>query len=338
MQNNSQRVPKKVWLETPLIESTVLSKMAGCRVFLKLENTQPSGSFKSRGIGNFMVSYVHQNGTDKSNIHFYISSGGNAGLACVTAAVSLNCKASVVVPLSTDQDMISKIREAGGTDIISYGETWFHADQYLRETVMAAAESRGETAIYVPPFDNHLVWEGASTMVDEISSQMEVQPDAIVCSVGGGGLFSGVMLGLDRNGWDEGHPTQVLAVETNGADSLAQSVDKGELVTLPAITSIAKSLGALTVAPNAFKQALRENVSTVVVEDSEACSACLQFADHHRHLVEPACGASLALLYNGTLKNYVNDFGPGSRVVFIVCGGSTVSLEKLDGYRKTYGL
>lgn len=285
-----------------------------------------------------MLSYLHQNGNGGSNVHFYISSGGNAGLACVTAAVSLNCKASVIVPLSTDQDMISKIREAGGTDIISYGETWFHADKYLRETVMAAAEERGETAIYVPPFDHHLVWEGASTMVDEISSQMEGQPDVIVCSVGGGGLFSGIMLGLDRNGWGTGDSTQVLAVETHGADSLAQSVEKGELITLPAITSIAKSLGAVTVAPNTFKQALRNNVSSVVVDDSEACSACLQFADHHRHLVEPACGASLALIYNDTLKKYVKDFGPDSKVVFIVCGGSAVSLEKLDGYRKTYGL
>jgi len=234
--------------------------------------------------------------------------------------------------------MISKIREAGGTDIISYGETWFHADKYLRETVMAAAEERGETAIYVPPFDHHLVWEGASTMVDEISKQMEMQPDAIVCSVGGGGLFSGIMIGVDRNGWGAGDPTQVLAVETNGADSLAQSIEKRELITLPTITSIAKSLGAVTVAPNAFKQALRDNVSSVVVEDSEACSACLQFSDHHRHLVEPACGASLALIYNGTLKDHVKEFGPDSKVVFIVCGGSAVSLEKLDGYRKTYGL
>lgn len=287
-----------------------------------------------------MRAYLRQNGnatpTDQ-HIHFYSSSGGNAGLACVTAAIFLKCKASVVVPTSTDQDMIAKLKEAGAMEIIVHGDSWFYADKYLRETVMVAAEERGETTVYVPPFDHPLIWEGASTMVDEISGQMEERPDAIVCSVGGGGLFSGIMLGLDRHGWNTGDPVQVLAVETRGADSLAQSVVKGELITLPGITSVAKTLGAVKVAENAFRQALRENVSTVVVEDSEACSACWHFADHQRHLVEPACGASLALIFNGALKRYVKDFGPGSKVVFIVCGGSGISMEKLDAYRRQYG-
>jgi L-serine/L-threonine ammonia-lyase len=306
-------------------------------VFLKLENTQPSSSFKSRGIGNYMLANLqkHQNAASNSqNIHFYSSSGGNAGLACVTAAVFLKCKASVVVPTSTDQDMITKLREAGGTDIIIHGDSWFYADKYLRETVM---ETAGETAIYVPPFDHPLIWEGASTMIDEMVDQIDERPDAIVCSVGGGGMFSGIMLGLDRHGWSTGKPVQVLAVETNGADSLAQAVAKKEWITLPAITSVAKTLGALRVAENAFKEALRDHVSTVVVEDSEACSACWHFANDQRYLVEPSCGASLSLIYNGALKKYVKNFGPDSKVVFIVCGGSGISLEKLDAYRKDYG-
>ena len=38
-------------VETPLIESTRLSKAASCKVYLKLENSQPAGSFKIRGLG-----------------------------------------------------------------------------------------------------------------------------------------------------------------------------------------------------------------------------------------------------------------------------------------------
>lgn len=287
-----------------------------------------------------MLSFLqqHQNATpNDQNIHFYSSSGGNAGLACVTAAVSLQCKASVVVPTSTDQDMITKLQEAGGTEIIIHGDSWLYADKYLRETVMEAAKERGETVIYVPPFDHPLIWEGASTMVDEIVDQMEERPDAIVCSVGGGGMFSGIILGLDRHGWSVGEPVQVLTVETNGADSLAQAVAKKEWITLPAITSVAKTLGALRVAENAFKQALRENVSPVVVEDAEACSACWHFANDQRYLVEPSCGASLSLIYNGALEKHIKNFGPDTKVVFIVCGGSGISLEKLDSYKRDYG-
>ena len=40
--------PPKPWVETPLIFSPTISRAAGCNIFLKLENTQPSGSFKSR--------------------------------------------------------------------------------------------------------------------------------------------------------------------------------------------------------------------------------------------------------------------------------------------------
>lgn len=67
-------------------------------------------------------------------------------------------------------------------------------------------------------------------MVPEIKAQMprEEVPDAIVCSVGGGGLFSGIMQGVEGIGWQ----TKVLAVETVGADSLSQAVEKGELVKL----------------------------------------------------------------------------------------------------------
>jgi len=149
------------------------------------------------------------------------------------------------------------------------------------------------------------------------------------------------MKGLDRAGWsEEGEdhqpPTQILAVETLGADSLAQSVRKGELVTLPAITSIAASLGAIRVAENAFKEAQRPNVTPVVLEDAEACAACWRFLDDERFLVEPACGVSVALAYDGRLKTYLKGFRPDSKVVIVVCGGSKITLDSLNQYRQTY--
>ncbi|KIW39908.1 uncharacterized protein PV06_08478 [Exophiala oligosperma] len=329
---------KQPWIETPLLESSILSKIAGCRIFLKLENLQPSGSFKSRGIGNSMISSIQsQDPSDKTrDVHFYSSSGGNAGLACVTAAVSLGYKASVVVPESTDEWTIDKLRSAGASEVIVHGATWFHADTYLRETVIPTAERHGERGIYIHPFDKPAVWEGASTMVDEMKKQMPdgQPPDAVVCSVGGGGLFSGIMMGLDRAGW--GDEVQVMPVETVGADSLAQSVEKGRLVTLPGITSIATSLGAIQVAENAFVQGRRPTVTPVVLEDAEACSACWRFLDDERYLVEPACGVSVALAYDGRLKHYLRNFRPESKVVLVVCGGSKISLDLLNKYRSQY--
>lgn len=273
---------------------------------------------------------------DDRPLHFYSSSAGNAGMACVTAATSLGYASSVVVPLGTDDSTVTKLRAAGASEVIAHGESWFFADKFLRESVIPAAEAKGQKGIYIHPFDHPAVWEGASTMVEEIQRQMPdgEKPDAIVCSVGGGGLFSGIMQGLDRAGWDES--VQVLAVETKGADSLAQSLEKEELVTLPGITSIAASLGAIRVAENAFKQAQRPNVRSVALEDAEACAACWRFLDDERILVEPACGVSVALAYDGRLKKYLKDFGPESKVVLVICGGSKINLDLLNKYREKY--
>lgn len=45
-------MPEHFHVNTPLLESVSMSKMAGTAVYLKMENCQPSGSFKIRGIGH----------------------------------------------------------------------------------------------------------------------------------------------------------------------------------------------------------------------------------------------------------------------------------------------
>lgn len=60
-------------------------------------------------------------------------------------------------------------------------------------------------SIFVPAYDDPIIWEGHSSM---IARQLpnKVKPDAIFCSVGGGGLCAGVMLGCRSVGWDDGRP------------------------------------------------------------------------------------------------------------------------------------
>ena len=71
-------------------------------------------------------------------------------------------------------------------------------------------------------------------MVEEIQHQLRgIVPDLVVLSVGGGGLMNGVLEGLHRVGWGE---IPVLALETDGADSLAACVRSGKWVELDDIT------------------------------------------------------------------------------------------------------
>jgi len=56
----------------------------------------------------------------------------------------------------------------------------------------------------VPAYDDQLLWEGHSSMVVEIRDQLRKKPDTIFCSVGGGGLLGGIIMGCKKVGWDDG--------------------------------------------------------------------------------------------------------------------------------------
>jgi len=315
----------KPWISTPLIESSALSIAAGCRIFLKLENLQPAGSFKSRGIGN-LVRRALLTSPAPEKTHFYCSSGGNAGLACVTAAHSLGRPATVVVPLTTKPLMIAKIRTAGASEVIQHGASWVEADKFLREELLA----KDANGVYVPPFDHEDVWDGNATLIEELDEK----PDAVVCSVGGGGLFSGVQIGLEKRGWGD---VSLLAMETKGAHSLATSLKEGGLVTLKEITSIATSLGAKRVGEKTFELGQRKNVRSAVLSDAEAAMGCWRLADDERLIVEPACGVSVAVCYDGRLKTLLPHLNEDSKIVIVVCGGSDITLESLLSFRDKYG-
>ena len=120
----------------------------------------------------------------------------------------------------------------------------------------------------------------------------------------------------------------MIAVETRGADSFAQSLAAGVQIELPAITSIATSLGAKRVSAAAFELAQRGPVESIVVSDAAALAGCYDLLNEHRILVEPACGASVAALSTDSPL-----LAAAQDVVVVVCGGVGVSVEQLAAWR-----
>jgi L-serine/L-threonine ammonia-lyase len=157
-----------------------------------------------------------------------------------------------------------------------------------------------------------LVWRGHASLIDEVF-RAGLKPDAIVLSVGGGGLLCGVIEGLQRNGAAE---IPVIAVETEGADSYGKSLNAGFLVELANISSIATTLGARIVCEQALMYSKNHRIESVVLPDKIAVSACLRFLQDHGIIVEPACGVALAAVYEkvAVLSGY-------KTVLVIVCGG-----------------
>jgi len=335
-----------LYITTPLVENTRLSESlsnASCSttVLLKMDALQLSGSFKMRGIGHLCLRAAKE----RKCQHFVTSSGGNAGLAVAVSGKKLGVKVSVVVPETTPPFMRQKI-EAEGAHVIVHGKAWDDADRHARSLLVADPE-----AAYVHPFDDADVWEGHTSLVTEIKDQINhlcahkkpenvgsdtSKPDVLITCVGGGGLLCGVLKGLKRVGWAD---VPVIAMETKGADKFDQSMKKGELVTLPAITSIAKTLGALRACPEALRCAQEHpgHVYPFVVSDAQAVDACLQFLDDQRVLVEASCGAALSAVYSRVPP--LQDLLRGKKsaiVVVIVCGGNITSLKTLEEWRATY--
>jgi L-serine/L-threonine ammonia-lyase len=294
-------------IPTPLIESAPLSRAAGCAIWLKLEALQPPGSFKIRGIGAACEHYAQQGAK-----RFVSSSGGNAGLAVAYAGRHLGVPVTVVVPETTSARAKDLLR-LEGAEVIVHGASWQEANA-LAQSMLSDSDA------FLHPFDNPLLWTGHATMIDEVAATGN-RPDAVLLSVGGGGLLAGVMEGLARNGWGD---VPVLAVETHGAASLHAAMQAGQPTTLDAVTSIATSLGARQVCAKAFGLSQGGQVHSLLVSDREAVAACSRFLDDHRLLVEPACGAALAVAYAGApaLTAY-------AKVLIIVCGGATATADNL---------
>ena len=156
-----------LYIETPTLLSEPLSEGLGKPVWLKLENLQPSGSFKLRGVA---VLCQHEVAAGARGL--VSSSGGNAGIAVAYVGRKLSIPVRVVVPESTTAQARESIL-AQGAQLTVHGASWYEANAYA-EASLAADEA------FIHPFDHPLLWQGHSTMIDEIARD-GIKPGAVRC-------------------------------------------------------------------------------------------------------------------------------------------------------------
>ena len=111
--------------------SRALSDLAGQDVYIKLDDLQPSGSFKLRGIG-----YTCQKAVAEGARCLISSSGGNAGLATAYAGQRLGAPTTVVVPETTPEFIRDRLRSYGAT-VEVHGSQWSEANE--RAVALCAA-------------------------------------------------------------------------------------------------------------------------------------------------------------------------------------------------------
>jgi len=298
-------------LDTPLIASLSWKSAAGHPVLFKMDALQPSGSFKMRGVGRFCEEAAARGATAIT-----CASGGNAGYAAAVAGRALGLPVTIVVPETTAPEARAAIAATGATVLV-------HGADFDAASIRASELAEASGAACLHPFYHPLLWEGHATLIDEVVAAGAAF-DCVVTSVGGGGLLVGIVEGLRRNGLAH---VPAIAVETEGAASFHAAIAAGKLVTIPAITSIATSLGARRVALAALEAWSSHEIISLTVTDAQALAACRKFADAHRVLVEPACGAAIA-----ALDAHQALMGRFERPLVEVCGGVGVSLARLAAW------
>ncbi len=298
---------------TPLVHSTTLSAHLGAPVYLKLECLQKTGSFKPRGAFNKMRTL-----TDAERRRGIVAvSGGNHAQGVAYAARQLGIAAVIAMPASTPRNYLDATR--------AYG-----AEVVLTPTIAAAfAEAerlQAEGRVMVHPFDDPLVAAGQGTIGLEI---LEDLPGVrrVYVSIGGGGLITGVATALKAV--DAG--IEVIGVETHGADAMAQALAANRPVALPAITSVARTLGAPMVCDFTLRH-VRQLVREVkVVSDAEAVRALFLILERTKYLTEPAAACCLA-----AAEQQREQLAADQPIVLLLCGGN-VSGEDLSAYRQRFG-
>jgi threonine dehydratase len=294
---------------TPTLPSTntfFAQLLPDTEVYLKHELFQVSGTFKVRGVLNNLLSMDNLDGGVTA------ASAGNHAIAVAVASKILGLDAKVVMQSSANPARIAAARKSGAEIIIAKdGPEAFALAHELEEK---------EGRLFIHPFDGVRVAEATAAVALEMHEDVDGL-DAIIVSIGGGGLAGGVAAGsklINPN-------CEVLGVEPEGAAAMAASFALGSATTLDDLNTIADSLAPPMTTDVTYSLCQKNLDALCTVSDEQMLAACYLLGRDHKVVAEPACGAATAAAldaYSERLK--------GKKVGIILCG-SNIDAE---GYAK----
>ena len=286
---------------TPLDYSNTFSAMTGAEVHLKLENFQRTGSFKIRGATNRIETLP---AADRE-VGVVTASAGNHAQGVALAAQRTGVDAKIVMP---EDAPISKVKatQSYGAEVVLHGRDYNVAAEKAHEI------EREEGRTYVHAFDDEMVMAGQGTLGLEILEDLP-EVETVIVPIGGGGLIAGVATALKEQDPD----VRVVGVQAEGASSAARSLEKGGLIELDRVDTIADGIATRTIGEKTF-EVIRERVDEVVtVPDEEIAMAIVHLLERSKTLVEGAGAVSLAAILSDAV-----DVAEGEVVVPLLSGGN----------------
>ena len=292
-----------VAIETPLELAKNLSKRLGNKVLLKREDQQPVFSFKLRGAYNKMA-HLSAEQLAKGVI---CASAGNHAQGVALSAKRLNCRAVIVMPVTTPKLKIDAVQALGGEAVL-------HGDSYSDAYARALELEQAQGLTFVHPFDDPDVIAGQGTIAMEVLRQHQGPIDAIFVAIGGGGLISGVAAYIKAVRPE----IKVIGVQTTDSDAMYRSVKAGKRVTLADVGLFSDGTAVKLVGEETFR-ITRELVDDFVLVDTDAaCAAIKDVFEDTRSILEPAGALGVA-----AIKQYAAKHGSkGKTFVAITCGAN----------------
>lgn len=291
-------VLKDVIRRTDLIEARRIA--TNCRVFLKPENLQYTGSFKLRG-AYYKISQL----SDEEKARGVIAcSAGNHAQGVALGATHNGIRALICLPEGAPISKVEATKGYGADVCLVPG---VYDDAYRR--AIELQQEYGYT--FVHPFDDPLVIAGQGTIGLEILKDID-DVDAVIVPIGGGGLASGVALAIKTLRPE----VKVYGVQAEGAPSMATSLHDGKIERLGSVHTIADGIAVKEPGTTTFDLCSHYVDDVVTVSDDEIAAAILALIEQQKIVAEGAGAVSVAAAMFGKVPV------EGKNVVCIVSGGN----------------
>jgi threonine dehydratase len=285
---------------SPCAYTHSLSERLGCKLYLKLENLQMTGSFKERGAAHRLALT-----TEAERARGVVAaSAGNHAQGVAHHARLLGIDSTIVMPVGTPMSKVESTRRLGGRILLQ-------GQDYDAAAALASRIAEEEGRLLVHPFDDPGVMAGQGTLGLELVEQVP-ELDLVVVPVGGGGLIAGVATAVKA----QRPQARVVGVEPAVMPSMREALDAGAPCTLPPAHTLADGIAVRRVGDGPFEVARHLVDAMVTVDDEEVAESILVLLEHEKTVAEAAGAAALAALLAGRIPCV------GAHVVAVVSGGN----------------
>lgn len=305
-------------LETPLIESKWLSQDTGCNIFLKMESEQYTGSFKLRGATNKLK--LLSESSDFKGDSVVTASSGNHALACAYASSQLGINMKIFSYLNMSKSKEEMLSLYKNVELLKYGDNCCVAEMHAR------SEANKDNLTYISPYNDIEIIHGQGTIGLELLSQKK-NLDAVLVTVGGGGLISGIALYMKLI-----NPNiRVIACQPVNDACMYESIKSGHIVEDNVFHDTISDGSAGRIEPGAVTfDIIQQYVDEwVLLEEGEIEQAIYDLLVHHNKVIEGAAGCVIA----GVRK--IKDKLQGLNVALVMCGAN-LGVKNLNYIVKKY--